>query len=75
MTEKSKEPRLCPRCGCKYEGYPALSRVDSKTHVCADCGLRESLESVGIPSEEQEKIIEAIHRSELPEPTMYERND
>ena len=75
MTEKSKEPRLCPKCGCKYEKYPALSRADNKTYVCPDCGVKEALQSIGISPEEQEKIIEAIHRSELPEPTMYERND
>ena len=75
MTEKSKELRLCPKCGCKYEEYPALSRADGKTYICSDCGVKEALQSIGISSEEQEKIIEAIHRSELPSPRIYERVD
>lgn len=35
---------ICPKCGRQYEGYPATSRIDNKTKICSDCGLREALE-------------------------------
>lgn len=34
----------CPRCNQKYAGYPALSRLDNKTEICPDCGVREAIE-------------------------------
>mgnify|MGYP002867597567 CR=1 FL=1 len=52
---------ICPKCGQEYGGYPALSRVDNKTNICPDCGTREALESIGVGSEEQEKILAIIH--------------
>lgn len=52
----------CPKCGRPIIGHPALSRTDNTTLICADCGTREALESLGIGLEEQEQIIEAIHR-------------
>ena len=51
----------CPKCGHTYQGYPALSRVDNRTKICPDCGIRQALASIGIDAEEQEKILEAIH--------------
>lgn len=35
----------CPKCGHTYQGYPALSRVDNRTEICPDCGIREALEN------------------------------
>lgn len=35
---------VCPICGNKYEGYPAISREDNKTPICPDCGVKEALE-------------------------------
>lgn len=52
MAGKPKEIRLCPKCGRKYEGYSALSRVDNKTNICSDCGIREALQSIGMSPEE-----------------------
>jgi len=52
----------CPKCGQRFAGHPALSRVDNETLICPDCGTREALESIGISSEEQDRIIETIHR-------------
>lgn len=66
MIEKSKELRICPNCVQKYDRYPALSRKDSKTLICPDCGARESLEAIGLDAEGQEKIIEAIHPVRAP---------
>ena len=53
---------VCPRCGRTYSEHPALSRVDNETLICPDCGTREALESIGVSVEEQDSIIETIHR-------------
>ena len=53
---------ICPKCGKAYHGYPALSRVDNATLICPDCGVREALEGMGISIEEQDSILETIHR-------------
>ena len=53
---------VCPRCGKTYFERPALSRVDNETLICPDCGTREALESIGVGVEEQDSIIETIHR-------------
>lgn len=55
--------RTCPRCGRTFAGVPAVSRVDGQTLICPDCGTRESLESIGVSPEEQEKILQIIHNS------------
>ena len=52
-----------PAAGLPTEG-PALSRADGRTLICPDCGTREALESIGVVAEEQEQILEAIHRSQ-----------
>lgn len=62
-TNGRRETRICPRCGKKYTGYPALSRKDNETLICPDCGVRESLESIGVSAEEQEKILSIIHNT------------
>ena len=54
---------VCPKCGNAYSGHPALSRLDNETLICPDCGVREALDSIGVPPEEQEKIIDTIHRT------------
>lgn len=40
----------CPRCKKAMSRYPALSRTDNKTLVCANCGLEEAIEmfTVGV---------------------------
>lgn len=53
---------VCPLCGKNYHGAPALSRTDNKTLICPDCGTRQALQSIGVDAEEQEQIIETIHR-------------
>lgn len=52
----------CPLCGRIYHGHPAISRTDNETPICPDCGTRQALESIGIAAEEQERIIDTIHR-------------
>ena len=53
---------VCPLCGKAYHGAPALSREDNKTLICPDCGTREALDSIGVSPEEQDSIIQTIHR-------------
>lgn len=64
MKSETLRIRICPRCGARYERQPALSRTDGITLICPDCGTREALESIGVGTEEQEQILEAIHRSQ-----------
>ena len=53
---------VCPHCGRLYSGHPALSRTDNETLICPDCGTREALQSIGVDPDEQERILETIHR-------------
>ena len=55
--------RTCPVCGREYHEPPALSRVDNTTFICPDCGVRESLNSIGVAKAEQEEILGIIHRA------------
>lgn len=61
MKEIMTITAICPRCGKVYTDRPAISRADDKTPICPDCGTRESLESIGIDTAEQDKILRAIH--------------
>ena len=61
MKETIARTAVCPRCGKVYTDRPAISRTDDKTPICPDCGTRESLESIGIDTAEQDKILRAIH--------------
>lgn len=63
MKTETLKIRICPKCGTRYARTPALSRVDGQTLICPDCGIREALASMGVSLEEQEEIIETIHRS------------
>lgn len=57
-----KQKRICPICGQSYYEPPALSREDGKTQICPDCGTREALQSLGVCADEQDKIINTIHK-------------
>ena len=61
MKETIMQTAICPKCGKSYVGRPALSRADNQTPICPDCGTREALESIGIDTAEQDKILKAIH--------------
>ena len=63
MKDRRMRTAVCPRCGNNYHGVPAVSRSDSQTRICPDCGTREALESLGVGTDEQERILETIHRS------------
>ena len=62
MKDNIIRTAVCPLCGRVYHGHPALSRTDNETLICSDCGTRQALESIGVGAEEQERIIETIHR-------------
>ena len=64
MREDDRQERICPLCGMRYSNVPALSRKDNETLICPDCGTREALESIGVGKEEQDHILEVIHRSD-----------
>lgn len=64
MKETIIKNNLCPHCGQAYSGRPAISRADNKTQICADCGTREALESIGVITAEQDRILEIIHQSQ-----------
>ncbi len=62
MSEKkATRQAACPKCGKAYTGRPATAR-DGSGPICPDCGTREALESIGVGADEQERILETIHR-------------
>lgn len=63
MKEQISSTGICPKCSRAYTGHPALSRSDNQSLICPDCGTREALDALGISKEEQERILQAIHRS------------
>ena len=65
-NENTVALKICPRCHKAYRGVPALSRADGQTLICADCGTREALDSIGVEPAEQERILDSIHRSMQP---------
>ncbi len=52
---------VCPRCGQTYTAPPATAR-DGGGPICPDCGTREALAGLGVGPEEQERILDTIHR-------------
>ena len=47
--------RICPKCKQQIFGHPAISRIDNKTEICSDCGVREALEALHKHLESQKK--------------------
>ena len=47
MSTEKVTWRVCPICGIVYHGYPAISRLDNKTEICSECGIRQALASIG----------------------------
>lgn len=60
MKDNIREIRVCPLCGKAYAEPPALSRTDNETLICPDCGVRQALESIGINTEEQDKMRQPV---------------
>lgn len=55
--------RTCPICKKEYKERPALSRVDSKTEICSECGTRQALELVGKTTKEINEVVELIKKA------------
>ena len=55
---------VCPICQKAYSRHPAVSRRDSRTHICPDCGLRQGMCESGIPIGMQETLLELVHEKE-----------
>lgn len=62
MKEQYTHPTVCPKCGQIFTEHPALSRLDNSTLICPDCGTREALDTLGIGTAEQDKILQTIHQ-------------
>lgn len=45
VVETRSAMRTCKRCNHRYEGYPALSRVDNKSQICSECGVEEAMDN------------------------------
>ena len=66
MKDKPTIPTaVCPKCGSIYSAPSAISRDDNHTPICPDCGIRESLASIGCTPAEQEHILGLIHEYEV----------
>lgn len=61
MSKVIRIAQVCPLCGKSFTEPPALSRRDNETLICPDCGTREALQSIGVDTDEQEKILNIIH--------------
>lgn len=64
MDRKTMREAICPRCGQAYTAHPAMAR-DNSGPICPDCGTREALESIGVDTDEQERILDTIHRHQM----------
>lgn len=62
MKSTEKSTRICPLCNAEYHGVPAISRTDNATPICQNCGIRQALSVLNVPIDEQEKILDIIHR-------------
>lgn len=63
MKETTNRAATCPKCNSIYTAPPATSREDGYTLICPDCGTREALQSIGVNTTEQDKILAIIHRN------------
>ena len=60
MKNEPTRTAVCPLCGQTYHGRPAISREDSETRICPDCGTRQAMAAMGASPEEQEEIVRII---------------
>jgi predicted nucleic acid-binding Zn ribbon protein len=62
MKAATEKERICPICKMEYRAHPAISRKDNFTLICPDCACREAMDAISIPKDEQEKIIQIMHK-------------
>lgn len=61
----AEEKQVCPICGQKYTGTPALSREDNQTLICPDCRARQALAAIGVT--DKDAVLAQIHDYEAQE--------
>lgn len=64
--DSARTERICPLCLTAYRQHPAISRRDNATGICPACGCREAMASIGIPSDEQERILGIMKERHIP---------
>jgi transcription elongation factor Elf1 len=59
----------CPKCGRETEWLRVLSRVDNKTMICDECGIKEALEDALLSegSSLRGAILDCIGRGTTPQ--------
>lgn len=62
MKKANAPAGTCPLCGAPFKERPAVSRDDPSVLICSECGTRQALASIGLDPEEQEAVLEVIHR-------------
>ena len=48
-VERRNKVYKCPKCKKNFDRLLAVSRIDNKTMICDDCGVREALDAAGLP--------------------------
>ena len=58
---------ICPKCGKSFKRLLALSRTDNTTMICDECGVKESLDDVGLTegSAVREAILQEMRRCRM----------
>lgn len=81
IRRQLKGSKFCPRCGRRYNDYPAISRYDNKTEICPDCGVEEAMINftgghLSDPHVYNEETMEEINESaELTAKVTYHDED
>lgn len=81
IRRQLKGSKFCPRCGRRYNDYPAISRYDNKTEICPDCGVEEAMINftgghLSDPHVYNEETMEEINESaELTAKVTYHNED
>lgn len=59
----------CPKCGKETEGLRTLSRIDNKTIICDECGIKEALDAAGLieGSSIRRSILACVGRGSTPQ--------
>lgn len=61
--DKVVKVKKCPKCNKEYSEVSATSRIDN-SEICPSCGVVESLQLIGMPEDEINKILEKIREVE-----------
>ncbi len=71
---KRKLSSVCPICGRAYSEPPALSRKDSTTEICPECGMMEALAAIPRrreePAERTRRAVQATGNEKVIAPRI-----